>query len=67
MPRQLRPHFDNLAALQQHLLTAFPELQQLEGAMVLALNEEYVERAEMAAQMLSAGDTVALIPPISGG
>jgi molybdopterin converting factor small subunit len=40
-------------------------LVQDEENLTLALNEEYVEMGEV--KRLSAGDTVALIPPISGG
>jgi molybdopterin converting factor small subunit len=50
------------------LATLYPKLAPLvqdEENLTLALNEEYVEMGEV--KRLSAGDTVALIPPISGG
>ena len=46
----------------------YPRLAGLvkdEDNITLALNEEYVQMGE--APMLKEGDTVALIPPISGG
>lgn len=43
----------------------YPQLEQLGGSFVLSLNQEYLAQGEEAA--LSAGDEVAIIPPISGG
>lgn len=46
----------------------FPKLSSLvldEESLTLALNEEYVQTGENIA--LKSGDTIALIPPISGG
>lgn len=40
-----------------------PELEPLKGSISFAVNREYVERAHV----LSDGDEVALIPPVSGG
>jgi molybdopterin converting factor subunit 1 len=47
------------------LEAAFPELKVLKGVFVLALNEEYVEEDRVLS--LASGDTLAVIPPISGG
>ena len=50
------------------LADLYPRLAGLvkdEDNITLALNEEYVQMGE--APMLKEGDTVALIPPISGG
>ena len=50
------------------LATLYPRLAGLvkdEENITLALNEEYVQMGE--SPRLSNGDTVALIPPISGG
>ena len=50
------------------LANLYPKLAPLvqdEENLTLALNEAYVEMGEV--KRLSAGDTVALIPPISGG
>lgn len=40
-----------------------PDLEPLSGSISFAVNREYVERAHV----LSDGDEVALIPPVSGG
>lgn len=56
------------AGLRQHLASAYPKLAPLvldEDNLTLALNEEYVESGHVLP--LKTGDTVALIPPISGG
>jgi len=50
------------------LATLYPKLANLvqdEENLTLALNEEYVPMGEVL--KLKGGDTVALIPPISGG
>ena len=50
------------------LASLYPKLAPLvqdEENLTLALNEEYVDVGEV--KQLSSGDTVALIPPISGG
>ncbi|KAL9186763.1 hypothetical protein ACHAXT_010483 [Thalassiosira profunda] len=55
-------------ALRTKLATLYPKLAPLvedEENLTLALNEEYVAMGEVLP--LKAGDTVALIPPISGG
>jgi molybdopterin converting factor subunit 1 len=54
--------------LRRKLAETYPELSSMvmdEDNMTLALNEEYVTSGQVLA--LKSGDTVALIPPISGG
>mmetsp|Transcript_31314 Transcript_31314/g.30154 ORF Transcript_31314/g.30154 Transcript_31314/m.30154 type:complete len:90 (+) Transcript_31314:134-403(+) len=56
------------AKLREYLAQRFPHLKPLvldEESVTLALNEEYVPSGQVLP--LSDGDTVALIPPISGG
>lgn len=56
------------ADLRRILAETYPKLAPLvmdEGSITLALNEEYVPAGEVLS--LRDGDTVALIPPISGG
>lgn len=56
------------AALRHHLADIFPRLASMvldEDSITLALNEEYVDAGQVL--NLKTGDTVALIPPISGG
>ena len=45
------------------LLEAHPGLKGLERSMMISVNQTYVERE----QVLSDGDEVALITPVSGG
>ncbi len=57
-----------LWASRTKLATLYPKLANLvqdEDNITLALNEEYVPMGEVL--KLKDGDTVALIPPISGG
>jgi molybdopterin converting factor small subunit len=49
--------------LVQSITVQYPKLAEMLPAIVLALNEEYVTGTPV----LSDGDEVALIPPISGG
>lgn len=54
--------------LRQVLASKYPKLAPLvtdEESLTLAVNEEYVPAGEVVP--LTDGDTVALIPPISGG
>ena len=53
-------------ALEQAILAAHPCLRELEGSFVLALNQSYLDDKSRSA-ILSSGDEVAVIPPISGG
>ncbi len=52
-----------LGDLHRRILDDFPALKEMKGAVRLAVNEEY-SRMD---RPLSDGDTVALIPPVSGG
>jgi molybdopterin converting factor small subunit len=55
--------------LRSYLLQHYPSLASIlvpnNNAITMALNEEYVEPG--AVRTLHTGDTVAIIPPISGG
>ena len=58
----------NTADLRRILADTYPKLAPLvmdEDSITLALNEEYVPAGEILP--LKDGDTLALIPPISGG
>mmetsp|Transcript_91300 Transcript_91300/g.136727 ORF Transcript_91300/g.136727 Transcript_91300/m.136727 type:complete len:94 (-) Transcript_91300:160-441(-) len=58
----------NTSDLRAKLAEQYPKLASMaldEENLTLALNEEYVTDGQVLP--LSAGDTVALIPPISGG
>lgn len=57
------PEGSTTAFVRQHLAKAFHGLSELANTITLAVNEEYIQD-EMT---LCDGDTVALIPPISGG
>lgn len=63
---QLDPPYATTRTVRERLALQFPGLQSLvldEESITLAVNEEYVEGNVP----LKDGDTVALIPPISGG
>jgi len=56
------------SSLRKKLATLYPKLAQIildEEMVALAVNEEYVDAGTDV--MLKHGDTVAIIPPISGG
>jgi molybdopterin converting factor subunit 1 len=58
----------NTAVLRKKLAEMYPKLASMvldEENLTLALNEEYVSSGQTLP--LKTGDTVALIPPISGG
>lgn len=48
--------------IREKLLKDYPQLTNISSAMP-AVNEEYVEETEV----VKSGDTVAFIPPVSGG
>lgn len=51
--------------LVDELLAEFPDLSQIRGSFVLSLNQEYLSPGQE--EVLTDGDEVAIIPPISGG
>ena len=51
--------------LLAHLETEYPGLQRLARTFVLSLNENYIDQEEEL--VLTNGDEIAVIPPISGG
>jgi len=58
----------NTSSLRNILALKYPGLASMvrdEENLTLALNEEYVTRGQIL--VLKEGDTIALIPPISGG
>ena len=57
--------FDDKLSIQefrQQLANIFPGLKEME-TYTIAVNEEYAEEE----QLLSDNDTIAIIPPVSGG
>ena len=65
---QLPSDSADTAALRKTLAESYPGLSTMvldEENLTLALNEEYVTAGQVLP--LKSGDTVALIPPISGG
>ncbi|EGD76268.1 hypothetical protein PTSG_00971 [Salpingoeca rosetta] len=59
------PHANTTAThILQAIAAKFPSLEPVLGTVVLAVNEEYVEKD--AKLELKPSDTIALIPPISG-
>ena len=65
---ELTPDEANTSSLRRLLALEYPGLASMvrdEENLTLALNEEYVTRGQVLA--LKDGDTIALIPPISGG
>jgi molybdopterin synthase sulfur carrier subunit len=54
---------DNVGQALEHLEQARPELRGRLGSVRAALNESFAEAHERIAD----GDTLALIPPVSGG
>jgi molybdopterin synthase sulfur carrier subunit len=51
--------------VMQHLIDKWPQLREVMGTCVLAVNQEYVETGSAAT--IKDGDEVAIIPPLSGG
>jgi len=50
-------------ALWTSLTAEFPAIEGMSGAVRFAVNQEYVDRSHL----LTDGDEVAIIPPVSGG
>lgn len=64
----LKAQHATTTGVRQMLADAYPKLATMvldEDSITLALNEEYVDAGQVL--NLKTGDTVALIPPISGG
>ena len=55
------------AQIVDQVEAAFPDLRTLQGAFVLALNEEYLDTGSDEAVTVKPTDQLAVIPPISGG
>lgn len=53
----------DVAALWKGLVEEFPMIEPMSGSVTFAVNQEYVDRDHV----LSEGDEVAVIPPVSGG
>jgi molybdopterin synthase catalytic subunit len=49
--------------LMEHFFTRYPELKEIAGSLLLAVNREYAE----ANVNLKEGDEVGVMPPVSGG
>mmetsp|Transcript_2284 Transcript_2284/g.2582 ORF Transcript_2284/g.2582 Transcript_2284/m.2582 type:complete len:91 (+) Transcript_2284:56-328(+) len=64
----LEENSSNTATFRKKMAEDYPKLGSMvldEDSLTLALNEEYVPAGEIIE--LKNGDTIALIPPISGG
>jgi molybdopterin synthase catalytic subunit len=57
------PEGANLGGLWGRYAARFPRLNDLSGALLLAVNQEIADRE----RVLEAGDEVAFLPPVSGG
>ncbi|KAH3837490.1 hypothetical protein DPMN_110881 [Dreissena polymorpha] len=53
--------------LLQSIISKHNSLQILSGSLLLSINEDYVDINSEEIVSLKSGDTVAVIPPISGG
>ena len=52
--------------LKQLILKSYPELTPIQDSFFLALNQGYISEEQVLLQLNSA-DSIAVIPPISGG
>jgi molybdopterin converting factor subunit 1 len=57
------PDFATVGHLAREMVRRYPRLAQDASRLVVAVNQEYREHG----YVLSEGDEVALIPPVSGG
>ncbi|MCY3764113.1 MAG: molybdopterin converting factor subunit 1 [Gemmatimonadetes bacterium] len=57
------PERASVADLLARLAEEHPRLQEMEGSLMVSVNQTYVDRT----RWLSDGDEVAFIPPVSGG
>ena len=53
--------------VKEEILKQFPILEKLNSCFVLSLNEEYIDFDSEELLNLKIGDTIAVIPPLSGG
>ena len=53
--------------IYQALESQWPDLKKLKRSFALALNEEYLETNQNSVISVQESDTLAVIPPISGG
>ncbi len=57
------PEHASVADLLTRLAEAHPRLREMEGSLMISVNQAYVDRT----RRLGDGDEVAFIPPVSGG
>ncbi|KAL4228299.1 Molybdopterin synthase catalytic subunit [Mactra antiquata] len=62
VPRQI-----SSVGLLNKLISVYNSLEVLRESLVLSLNEEYVSIDDVTILELNTNDTIAVIPPISGG
>jgi len=53
--------------IRKEVIEQFPTLEKLNNCFVLSLNEEYIESDSQELLNLKRSDTLAVIPPLSGG
>ena len=53
--------------IYQALESQWPDLKKLKRSFALALNEEYLDTNQNSVISVQESDTIAVIPPISGG
>jgi len=53
--------------VREEVVKQFPILEKLNSCFVLSLNEEYIDSDSQELLNLKSSDTIAVIPPLSGG
>ncbi|KAJ2492974.1 hypothetical protein IWW37_000978 [Coemansia sp. RSA 2050] len=56
-----------LAAAVERIRAAYPRMEPVLKSAMVALNEKYCDQDDMASTEIKDKDTVAIIPPVSGG